>query len=427
MVLVGKINKEIVAQLHVAGVSAVGLAGDDGGLIEAAKASSPDADLGFVGQVAGIDTRVLERLADFVPVVASVGVDPDGQSYNINADTVAGRLAAALGARRAIFLTDVEGIMRDVADPASLVSECRLADIREMAASGAVGAGMLPEAGGDRRRARVGGRGGAGHRRAHPALGAGRDLHRGGHRDEDHRRDRRAPRPAGGGRADADLPPPAGGLRARRGRGPVRRRRAPLRRLHGRHLDEQRRPLPPGRRGRDRRPVGAPDQRLEPLLHRADGRAGRVDPRPLARRAGLLLQLRRGGERGRAEARAQARRPGPAGGGRAGRRLPRPHLRRAVADRPALQAGALPTRSSPGCATSSATTWRPSRRRSGRGPARSCSRSSRARSASQPGPARRCSGWPASWPTGTARCCWWTRSRPGSRARGRCSPTRTPA
>jgi acetylglutamate kinase len=145
MVLVGKINKEIVAQLHVAGVSAVGLAGDDGGLIQASKASTPDADLGFVGQVAGIDTRVLERLSDFVPVVASVGVDPDGQSYNINADTVAGRLAAALGARRAIFLTDVEGILRDVADPASLVSECRLADIREMAASGAVGAGMLPK------------------------------------------------------------------------------------------------------------------------------------------------------------------------------------------------------------------------------------------------------------------------------------------
>ena len=126
-------------------MSAVGLAGDDGGLIEAAKASSPDADLGFVGQVAAIDTRVLERLSDFVPVVASVGVDPDGQSYNINADTVAGRLAAALGARRAIFLTDVEGIMRDVSDPASLVSECRLADIREMAASGAAGAGMLPK------------------------------------------------------------------------------------------------------------------------------------------------------------------------------------------------------------------------------------------------------------------------------------------
>ena len=118
MVLVGKINKEIVAQLHLAGAPAVGLAGDDGGLIEAEKASSDEADLGFVGQVASIDPWVLESLSEFVPVVASVGVGADGQSYNINADAVAGRLAAALGARKAIFLTDVEGIFRDIADPA---------------------------------------------------------------------------------------------------------------------------------------------------------------------------------------------------------------------------------------------------------------------------------------------------------------------
>lgn len=147
MVLVGKINKEIVAQLHVAGAPAVGLAGDDGGLIRAEKASSPDGDLGFVGRVAGIDPRVLERLSDFVPVVASVGVDADGQSYNINADTVAGRLAAALGARKAIFLTDVEGIFRDFSDPESLISECRLSDLRELMDSGSVGAGMIPKLG----------------------------------------------------------------------------------------------------------------------------------------------------------------------------------------------------------------------------------------------------------------------------------------
>ena len=81
--------------------------------------------------MASIDPWVLESLSEFVPVVASVGVDADGQSYNINADTVAGRLAAALGARKAIFLTDVEGIFRDVADPASLISECRLRDLRD--------------------------------------------------------------------------------------------------------------------------------------------------------------------------------------------------------------------------------------------------------------------------------------------------------
>ena len=147
MVLVGKINKEIVAQLHVAGAPAVGLAGDDGGLIEAEKATSMDDDLGFVGQVASIDPWVLESLAEFVPVVASVGVDADGQSYNINADTVAGRLAAALGARKVIFLTDVEGIFGDVADPSTLISECRLRDVREMLASGSIGAGMIPKLG----------------------------------------------------------------------------------------------------------------------------------------------------------------------------------------------------------------------------------------------------------------------------------------
>jgi acetylglutamate kinase len=148
MVLVGKINKEIVAQLHLAGAPAVGLAGDDGGLIEAEKASSDEADLGFVGQVASIDPWVLESLSEFVPVVASVGVGADGQSYNINADAVAGRLAAALRARKAIFLTDVEGIFRDIADPASLISECRLRDLRALMASGAVGSGMIPKLGG---------------------------------------------------------------------------------------------------------------------------------------------------------------------------------------------------------------------------------------------------------------------------------------
>jgi acetylglutamate kinase len=147
MVLVGKINKEIVAQLQVAGAPAVGLAGDDGGLIEAEKAESPEADLGFVGQVASIDPWVLESLSEFVPVVASVGVDGQGQSFNINADTVAGRLAAALQARKAIFLTDVEGIYSDIADPTTLISECRLRDLRELMASGAVGAGMIPKLG----------------------------------------------------------------------------------------------------------------------------------------------------------------------------------------------------------------------------------------------------------------------------------------
>jgi acetylglutamate kinase len=144
MVLVGKINKEIVLQFGVAGVKAVGLAGDDGGLITAAKEGGEE-DLGFVGRVEAIDVTVLERLADFVPVVASVGVDRDGQSYNINADTVAGALAAALRARKVIFLTDVEGLYRDPTDPTSLISECDLDALDEAVRAGAVGAGMLPK------------------------------------------------------------------------------------------------------------------------------------------------------------------------------------------------------------------------------------------------------------------------------------------
>ena len=93
--------------------------------------------------------------------MASVGVDADGQSYNINADTVAGHLASALGARKAIFLTDVEGIFRDFSEPGSLISECRLHDLRELMASGAVGAGMIPKLARRGRRPRGGGAGGA--------------------------------------------------------------------------------------------------------------------------------------------------------------------------------------------------------------------------------------------------------------------------
>jgi acetylglutamate kinase len=145
MVLVGKINKEIVAQLQVAGVSAVGLAGDDGGLIRAEKAEHDDADLGFVGRVERIDARVLEHLGDFVPVVASVGVGVDGQSYNINADTVAGALARALRARKVIFLTDVEGVFHDFADKGSLISECSRADVEGLIAGGTAGSGMIPK------------------------------------------------------------------------------------------------------------------------------------------------------------------------------------------------------------------------------------------------------------------------------------------
>ncbi|MCX6409334.1 MAG: acetylglutamate kinase [Actinobacteria bacterium] len=145
MVLIGKINKEIVAQLHVAGIEAVGLSGDDGRLIEARKATSDSGDLGFVGDVARINPDILSDLGRFVPVVASVGVDAQGQSYNINADTVAGALAKALGARRVIFLTDVEGVYEDFDDKSTLIGRCSLADIEAMLEAGDVDKGMIPK------------------------------------------------------------------------------------------------------------------------------------------------------------------------------------------------------------------------------------------------------------------------------------------
>ncbi len=145
MVLIGNINTEIVAQLHVAGIEAVGLSGGDGRLIEARKATSANGDLGFVGEVARINPEILGHLDQFVPVVASVGVDDAGQSYNINADTVAGALARALGARRAIFLTDVEGVYEDFHDKSTLIGRCSLADVKAMLESGNVDTGMIPK------------------------------------------------------------------------------------------------------------------------------------------------------------------------------------------------------------------------------------------------------------------------------------------
>jgi acetylglutamate kinase len=145
MVLVGKVNKEIVAQLHVAGVNAVGLAGDDGQLIQASKQMPNGHDIGFVGKVDHVDATVLEVLSAFVPVVASVGVDVDGQSYNINADTVAASLAGALRARKVLFLTDVQGLLADPEDAGSLISECSLAELTALLESGDVGGGMLPK------------------------------------------------------------------------------------------------------------------------------------------------------------------------------------------------------------------------------------------------------------------------------------------
>jgi acetylglutamate kinase len=144
MVLVGKVNREIVGALNVHGPLAVGLSGEDAGLITA---GPMDPTLGFVGEVVAADPSILRRLVaeGLVPVVATLGADREGQSYNINADTVAGAVAEALGAEKLVFLTDVDGIRSAAHDPQSRLAAVSADELDRLVDSGAVGAGMIPK------------------------------------------------------------------------------------------------------------------------------------------------------------------------------------------------------------------------------------------------------------------------------------------
>jgi acetylglutamate kinase len=131
MVLVGKLNSEIVQRLNRHGQPAVGLAGEDGSLFEVAPVHNAD-DVGFVGRVERVDVDVLNHIAaDYIPVIASSASDRSGQPYNVNADEAAGKVAAALGAYKAIFLTDVEGWLADAGDEGSLISRATVAEVEE--------------------------------------------------------------------------------------------------------------------------------------------------------------------------------------------------------------------------------------------------------------------------------------------------------
>jgi len=145
MVLVGKVNKDIVLLINRHGQPAVGLCGDDGLLFQASRQQAPSGqDIGFVGRIERVDVNVLNHVAqDYIPVVASVGADRDGNSYNINADEAAGAVAKALRAYKLMFLTDVAGWLRDPADPASVVSEAG-ADVVEDSLPSVAG-GMRPK------------------------------------------------------------------------------------------------------------------------------------------------------------------------------------------------------------------------------------------------------------------------------------------
>jgi acetylglutamate kinase len=145
MVLVGKQNKDIVLRINRHGQPAVGLCGDDGLLFTVAKQlAAGDTDIGFVGQIENVDVGVLLHIAeDYIPVVASVGADREGNSYNVNADAAAAAVAAALGAYKVIFLTDVEGWRADPEDPESRISEATAAEVRERLPQ--VSGGMRPK------------------------------------------------------------------------------------------------------------------------------------------------------------------------------------------------------------------------------------------------------------------------------------------
>lgn len=144
MVLVGKVGRDIVGSINVHGAYAVGLSGEDGGLI---RAVPRDPALGFVGDVAEVNPGIIDRLLaeDMIPVVSTIGSDAEGQAYNINADTVAGSLAGALGAEKAIYLSDVPGLLTDVADPSSLVARADVAELRSWMADGTITGGMIPK------------------------------------------------------------------------------------------------------------------------------------------------------------------------------------------------------------------------------------------------------------------------------------------
>ncbi len=145
MILCGKINKNIVGSLNMLGVKAIGLCGKDSQLI---KAESYDEDLGYVGKITEINSKLLEILAEdeFIPVIASIATDDKGNSYNVNADIAAAAIGAAMHAEKLLFLSDIDGIMANKNDKETLINRISVSDLRKMIDTGAVSGGMVPKA-----------------------------------------------------------------------------------------------------------------------------------------------------------------------------------------------------------------------------------------------------------------------------------------
>jgi acetylglutamate kinase len=144
MVLIGQVNPQLVTAINLHGNYAVGVSGEDAGLI---RAVARDPELGFVGDVLEINPAILEGLLEdeFIPVVATIGTDETGQAYNINADVVAGAIAEALHAEKLVYLTDIEGLRREVDDPASLIRQTTADELDALVADGTIAGGMIPK------------------------------------------------------------------------------------------------------------------------------------------------------------------------------------------------------------------------------------------------------------------------------------------
>ncbi|MDR2487610.1 MAG: acetylglutamate kinase [Clostridiales Family XIII bacterium] len=145
MVLAGKVNKSLVSLIHKAHGRAIGICGVDGGMLRVVR--MPGRDLGYVGKIVAVDVAAVDLALDsgFIPIIATVGVDDAGQVYNINADTAAAEIAAALRAEKLIALTDVRGVLRDREDDASLIEEIHLRELPGLIESGVVSGGMIPK------------------------------------------------------------------------------------------------------------------------------------------------------------------------------------------------------------------------------------------------------------------------------------------
>lgn len=147
MVLAGKLNKSIVTDIELQGVKSVGISGKDGGILKAEKIQKDGVDYGCVGDVKEVDTSLIESLInnDFIPVIAPIGKNDKGVTYNINADYAAVAIAGALKAEKLVFLTDVEGVMRDIHDPNSIMSFIKADNVQGLIDDGTISGGMIPK------------------------------------------------------------------------------------------------------------------------------------------------------------------------------------------------------------------------------------------------------------------------------------------